>query len=154
MAVRLLVVGKTRESYFKASEQEYLKRIKKYISFQYIDLPASKSETKAELCKAQEAEAILKRVNTHDFLVLLDEHGSPFSSVAFSKELESWMNHQSNIVFLIGGAFGVSEEVKSRADMLFSISKMTFPHHLIRTLFLEQLYRALSIMRGEKYHNE
>jgi len=153
MAIKLFVIGKTKEDYFLRSEQVYIKRIDKYAIFQYEVIPAAKSETRAEPTRKTEEAALLKRIQSTDFMVLLDETGKEFGSLEFSEQLSSWMNHKADIVFVIGGAFGVSKSVKERADFIMRLSRMTFPHHLVRTLFLEQLYRAFSILRGEKYHN-
>ena len=154
MAIRLYVLGKTKEDFFQQSEAEYLKRLQRYTKLEYITLPASKHETQAEKCLEQEGQTLLQKLRPTDFVILLDEHGKHYGSESFSEQLQSWMMHQSQLVFVIGGAFGFSQEVKQRANAKWSLSKLTFPHHLVRTIFLEQLYRAFTLLKGGKYHNK
>lgn len=154
MALKLLVVGKTKESYFVSSEQEYLKRIKRYVRLDYLTLKSSKNQTKGEVCLAQEQKEIIAHLSDNDFVVLLDENGKEYKSRDFANQLNNWVSHHPNVVFVIGGAFGFSEQIKARANAALSMSQFTFPHHLARTVFLEQLYRAFTILRGENYHND
>lgn len=154
MAIKLLVVGKTKENFFVKSEEEYLKRLRPLTKLEYLDLKASKIDTDKDKCLQQEEESILKAIKDGDHVVLLDEHGKHYTSRQFAATLNQWLVHKPNIVFIIGGAFGFSDAVKARANETVSISKMTFPHHLVRTIFLEQLYRAFTILRGGKYHND
>jgi 23S rRNA (pseudouridine1915-N3)-methyltransferase len=154
MALKLIVVGKTKESFFVASEQEYLKRIKRYLRLDYLTLKSSKNQTQAELCLAAEEKEILGNISKTDYVILLDEKGKEYTSRDFAKQLNKWMTHHATVVFIIGGAFGFSERVKGRANALVSMSQLTFPHHLARTVFLEQLYRAFTILKGENYHND
>ncbi len=154
MALRLIVVGKTKESFFTASEAEYLKRLQRYTKLDYIVVPASKNETDSNKCLLQEETAILNKIRDNDFLILLDEGGKQYNSISFAEQLNQWTIKQSNICFVIGGAFGFSNKVKQRADSSLSLSKLTFPHHMVRTIFLEQIYRAFTILNGGKYHNQ
>lgn len=154
MALRLIVVGKTKESFFTASEAEYLKRLQRYTKLDYIVVPASKNETDSNKCLLQEETAILNKIRDNDFLILLDEGGKQYNSISFAEQLNQWTIKQSNICFVIGGAFGFSDKVKQRADSSLSLSKLTFPHHMVRTIFLEQIYRAFTILNGGKYHNQ
>lgn len=154
MAVKLLVVGKTKEKFFMQSEQEYLKRLRPMVKLDYTSLKASKLDTDRDKCLQQEEDSILKAIKDSDHVVLLDENGVQYSSRKFAASLNQWLVNKANVVFVIGGAFGFSEAVKQRANDTLSLSKMTMPHHLVRTVFLEQLYRAFTILKGGKYHND
>lgn len=154
MAVKLLVVGATKEKYFKQSEEEYLKRLRKYCKLHYVVVNSSKNSSNKDECLAQEQDSILKNIAEGDYVLLLDEHGTQYSSRSFSKKLNELLVNQSNLVFVIGGAFGFSDAISVRSDGKWSLSSLTFPHHMVRTVFLEQLYRGFTILNGEKYHND
>jgi 23S rRNA (pseudouridine1915-N3)-methyltransferase len=157
MKIKLIVVGKSAFDFVKEGEDVYEKRLAHYLPFEKIVLPDIKNpkNLSVEELKKKEGELILSKISNQDFLVLLDENGSNFSSVKFSE----WINQKVNegirsIVFVIGGAFGFSLEVYNRSDFKISLSKMTFSHQLVRVIFLEQLYRAQTILKGEPYHHE
>jgi len=156
MNVKLITVGKTIAPYLKEGEQEYEQRLKHYLKFERIDLKEIKrtKNTTVELLKKKEAELIISNINDTDYVVLLDEKGKEFSSIEFSEWINKKVNfgHRS-LVFLIGGAFGFDEKMYNRAQEKISFSRMTFSHQMIRLLFLEQVYRANSILKGEKYHH-
>ena len=154
MAIKLLVVGATKVKYFKQSEEEYLKRLTKYCKLQYVEVSSSKNSTNRLECLVQEEQSILKYIGATDYVLLLDEHGTEYSSRKFAQKLNSLLVNESNLIFIIGGAFGFSENVKARSNGKWSLSQLTFPHHLVRTIFLEQLYRGFTILQGEKYHND
>jgi 23S rRNA (pseudouridine1915-N3)-methyltransferase len=154
VAVKLLVVGPTKEKYFKQSEEEYLKRLRKYCKLQYVVVNSSKNSSNKDECLAQEQDSILKNIAEGDYVLLLDEHGTQYSSRSFSKKLNELQQNKSNLVFVIGGAFGFSDAISVRSDGKWSLSNLTFPHHMVRTVFLEQLYRGFTILNGEKYHND
>jgi 23S rRNA (pseudouridine1915-N3)-methyltransferase len=154
VAVKLLVVGATKEKYFKQSEEEYLKRLRKYCKLHYVVVNSSKNSSNKDECLAQEQDSILKNISEGDYVLLLDEHGAQYSSRSFSKKLNELLVNQSNLVFVIGGAFGFSDAISVRSDGKWSLSNLTFPHHMVRTVFLEQLYRGFTILNGEKYHND
>ena len=157
MKVKLLVVGQTNMKFVEQGFNEFAARLKHYTDFKFIVIPNPKNSGKldpAEL-KNREAESILTKLQPTDFVVLLDEKGSDYSSVEFSNFLQKRMNSGvKNLVFVVGGAFGFSEKMYERANSKLSLSKMTFSHQLIRLIFAEQLYRAFTILRNEKYHNE
>lgn len=157
MNIKLIVVGKSEEKYLREAVEIYLKRLTHYINFEIVVLPDvknAKNMSVAEL-KDKEAELILKHSAKADKVVLLDEKGIEYSSVEFSKYLTKQMNASvKTLAFVVGGAFGFSEKVYSQANEKLSISKMTFSHQMIRLLFVEQLYRAFTIIKGEPYHNE
>ncbi len=156
MKITLLVVGKTSSAEVKNICSDYLKRINRYTKAEevVIDLPTQKIADKEKL-KSKEGELILKKVNAADFLILLDDKGKEYDSVAFSRYVEALQNQsQKHVLFVVGGAFGFSHAVYKRANTTLSLSKMTFSHQIIRAIFLEQLYRAYSIIHGEPYHHE
>ena len=154
MAVKLVVVGATKEKFYKQSEAEYLKRLNKFCKLNYIEIASSKKSVKRLDCLKMEEESLLKNISDGDFVVLLDEKGKEYTSRKFASQLNELLNYQSGVVFVIGGAFGFSNTIRQRANATWSLSKLTFPHHLVRTIFLEQLYRAFTILKGEHYHND
>lgn len=156
MKIKLLVVGKTAFDYIKVGEDIYQDRLKHYCSFERIevqDIKNSKNFPKEEI-KRKEAISILSKVSPNDFLVLLDENGKEFSSVEFAKWIEKRNLLPQNIVFLIGGAYGFDLSIYERMNMKLALSKMTFSHQMVRIIFLEQLYRAFTIIKGEPYHHD
>jgi len=157
MKIKLLVVGKTVESYIKKGIEEYIGRLKHYASFEMIELPDLKqtSSLSESQIKSKEGELIMKAVRPSDHVVLLDERGDMVSSVEWARDLERKTSHLSkDIIFVIGGPYGFSGEVYSRADSKLSLSRMTFSHQIVRLIFLEQIYRAFTIIKGEPYHHE
>ena len=157
MKLTLLTVGKTDIPWVKDGIDQYVSRLKHYCNFVLTEIPQLKSVSalsKDEI-KAREGDLILKNVKNGDCLILLDERGKEFTSVEFAGFLQERMNHSTNdIIFAVGGAYGFSPEVYARADKKISLSKMTFSHQMVRTIFTEQLYRAFTILRGEPYHHE
>ena len=157
MKISLLVVGKTVHSYLNQGIDEYTKRISRYCPFsiQYIaDAKITKSMSQ-EQQKQLEGDNIAAALDKSDYVVLLDEHGKEFTSVYFSTYIERKMQSvPKRLVFIIGGPYGFSKEIYGRANEKISLSKMTFPHDLIRLVFTEQLYRAFSIIHHEPYHHE
>ena len=156
MNIKLINIGKTTVPYLIDGELDYMRRLQHYLKLERLDLKEYKSVKKQskELLKKKEAELILKQLNPKDIVVLLDEKGKQMNSEQFSVWLEKkQMIGPKQIIFITGGAYGFDQSVYSRADELLSISKMTFSHQMIRLLFLEQLYRAKTILNGEKYHH-
>jgi 23S rRNA (pseudouridine1915-N3)-methyltransferase len=156
MKIELWVVGKTAFKYLDEGINLYEKRLRHYTSFDLVILPDIKNPPPtAEALKTKEGELILNRLTKDDVLILLDENGKHQTSIEFSKFIENQqINSTKRLVFQIGGAFGFSDAVYQRANFKLSLSKMTFSHQMIRLFFVEQLYRAFTIIRGEKYHNE
>lgn len=157
MKVRFFMIGKTAEPYLEEGMAIYEKRLPHYLPFQSEVLPDIKNARNMDeqSLKQKEGEAVLKRLDPRDFLVLLDEKGRSFRSVQFAAQLEKWsVQGVDSLVFLIGGAYGFSEAIYHRAAMQMSLSPMTFSHQMVRLIFLEQLYRAFSINKGEPYHHE
>ena len=156
MNIRLINIGKTTVPYLIDGELDYMRRLQHYLKFERLDLKVSRPVKKQskELLKKKESELILKQLNSKDMVVLLDEKGKEMSSEQFSIWLEKkQMIGLKQINFVTGGAYGFDQAVYQRADEIISISKMTFSHQMIRLLFLEQLYRAKTILNGEKYHH-
>ncbi len=157
MKVALVLVGKTVNKHFVELIDEYAGRVKHYIGFDIITIPELKNtkSLSADQQKQQEGELILKQMQAGDHVVLLDEHGKEFRSVEFSSYMEQKMQTvNKRLVFVIGGPYGFSPDVYAKANEKISLSKMTFSHQMVRLIFVEQLYRAMTIMRGEPYHHE
>ncbi|MBQ7222218.1 MAG: 23S rRNA (pseudouridine(1915)-N(3))-methyltransferase RlmH [Bacteroidales bacterium] len=157
MVVKLVFVGKTVEKYLKEGIALYSDRIGHYCKFSILEIPELKNakSLSREQIKEKEGEMILKAIAPSDRLILLDERGKSYSSIEWAAELEQKLAQNSKAtVFVIGGSYGFSQNVYDRADQLLSLSKMTFSHQLVRVIFLEQLYRAFTIIKGEPYHHE
>ena len=157
MRTYLILVGKTTNSHIVSLIDDYASRLKHYIGFDIITIPELKNtkSLSAEQQKQQEGELILKQLQAGDHVVLLDEHGKELRSVEFSHYMEQRMQTVSKrLVFIIGGPYGFSPDVYAKANEKLSLSKMTFSHQMVRLIFVEQLYRAMTIMRGEPYHHE
>ncbi len=157
MRIGLILVGKTVNKHFVELIDDYAGRVKHYVGFDITVIPELKNtkNLSTDQQKQQEGELILKQLQGGDHVVLLDEHGKEFRSVEFSKWVEQKMQTVSKrLVFVIGGPYGFSQDVYARANEKMSLSKMTFSHQMVRLIFVEQLYRAMTIMRGEPYHHE
>ncbi len=157
MKITLLITGKTNESYIKEGFSIYEKRLKHYISFNTVVIPDLNNTKNLDppLIKEKEADQQLKYIDTSDFVVLLDENGKEYRSLDFAGFIQQKMNSSvKNLVFIIGGAYGFSDKIIEKANANISLSKMTFSHQVVRIFFMEQLYRAFSIIRNEPYHHE
>ncbi len=157
MKITFLTVGKTEEAYLKDGIDKYVKRLKHYTKFVIVELDELKN-TKAltpDQQKAREAELILKKVFPLDHVVLLDEKGLQLSSTQFAAFINKReINSPGNLIFVIGGPFGFDQSVYQRANDKLSLSPMTFSHQMVRLFFVEQLYRAYTIIKGEPYHHQ
>ncbi len=156
MKISLLCISKTTEAYLQEGIRIYENRLQHYCKYQRQEIPDLKNSKNLsfEQQKQKEAELILAKISTTDFVVLLDENGKELDSVQFSKELNKWMNQSTaHVVFVIGGPYGFHASVYERANLKLSLSKLTFSHQMVRLFFTEQLYRAFSILRGEPYHH-
>lgn len=157
MKITLVTVGKTDIKWVSEGVGVYVSRLKHYVPFAVEEIPELKnvSALSREQIKQKEGELIMKCIRPSDNVILLDEHGKEFRSLEFAARLEEMMSRAGkDIVFVVGGAYGFSDAVYKRADSMVSLSKMTFSHQLVRAVFVEQLYRAFTIMRGEPYHHE
>ncbi len=157
MRISLIAISKTTEKYLLEGISIYEKRLQHYCKFNRVEIPDlknSKSLSK-EQQKQKEAELILSKISNQDFVVLLDERGKEYSSMQLSAELNKWMNQSiSSVVFIIGGPYGFDQSMYDRANAKISLSKLTFSHQMVRLFFVEQVYRAFSILKGEPYHHE
>jgi 23S rRNA (pseudouridine1915-N3)-methyltransferase len=157
MKITLLVIGKTEDKYIKEGIEKYLNRLKHYIKFELIEIPELKN-TKSlseEQQKVKEAELLSKQLSNQDYVVLLDERGTEFTSVQFSTFINKKMiGSIQNLVFIVGGPYGFAPLLQSIAKDKISLSKMTFSHQMVRLFFVEQIYRAFTILKGEPYHHE
>lgn len=156
MKTTLILVGKTNGKLFNEGIDDYAKRIGHYTPFAVKVLPELKSTKSLSESqqKDKEGKMILKSISPSDLVVLLDEHGTEYRSMEFAKWIEKRRNGGSDLVFVIGGPYGFSPDVYNRADALISLSRMTFSHQMVRLIFVEQLYRACTIIKGEPYHHE
>ena len=157
MKITLLVIGKTEADYLKRGIEEYLKRLKHYIPFELLVIPALKNTKNLSEVqqKQKEGELILSQIKQGDNLILLDENGKQYSSVKFANYIEKFMIAGTrNIVFVVGGPYGFSDDVYQKSNGKISLSSMTFSHQMVRLIFVEQIYRAMTILKGEPYHHQ
>ena len=157
MKLRLILVGKTVGAPLREGIADYAGRLSHYAAFSIEEIPELKQTAALthDQIKTREGALILSRVKESDWVILLDERGKRYTSLAWARELERKLSHGArDLVFVIGGAYGFSQPVYDRADEKLSLSEMTFSHQLVRLVFVEQLYRAFTIMRGEPYHHE
>ena len=155
MKISIWCIGKTDEKYINEGVDKYLNRLKHYSKITFEPLKDVKPAQTPEETLKREAEIVLSKIKPEDVLILLDEKGEMYSSVKFADYIEK-LQVQANkhIIFLIGGAFGHHQSIRDRANHLISLSKMTFSHQMVRLFLVEQIYRAFTIIRNEKYHNE
>lgn len=158
MSITLIAVGKMKEKPYRQMADEYLKRLSRYGKVEEIELPDLPEPTNSspaieQQIKDKEGEVILSRIKPGDYVIAMTIPGRQWDSPSLSRHVDELMTRgQSNLVFLIGGSLGLSDKVLARADEEMSMSKMTFPHQLARVMLLEQLYRAMKIRSGERYH--
>ena len=156
MKITLLVVGKTTDSRLVSLMEEYISRLKHYVPFEMVVLPDLKNtkSLREEQIKSAEGETILRYLTPSMDVILLDEHGREFRSIEYAQWIQKKMGSGKDLTLIIGGPYGFSEAVYARADGKISFSQMTFSHQMIRLMAIEQLYRAMTILRGEPYHHE
>jgi 23S rRNA (pseudouridine1915-N3)-methyltransferase len=153
MRFKFFLVGTLSDRYLEEGVDIYLEKIKHYLPVTTVVVKASK-EKEPQRIKNDEAERLLKLITNKNFVILLDEKGKQFSSADFAKQIQKWMNQSiSEVVFVTGGAYGAGEELLKRADLMWSFSFLTFTHQMIRLMLVEQLYRAMTILKGAKYHH-
>jgi 23S rRNA (pseudouridine1915-N3)-methyltransferase len=156
LKILLIGIGKTDASYLEEGCAEYLRRIARYVPLEvsFLRPPAQHSKLGVDLLKSAESALLLKQLRTDDHVVLLDEKGREFDSVGFAGFIEKRaLSGIKRLVFCIGGAYGFGEEMRTMAEESICLSRMTFSHQLVRLVFLEQLYRAFTILKNEPYHN-
>ena len=157
MKINLLCIGKTDDKEIKNLINDYLTRLPRHWNFEITEIPDVKNTRNLtpDLLKKEEAKLFLNIIENTDLVVLLDEKGKQFTSREFAQKLDSYQNNSiKKICFLVGGAYGFSDEMYQRANEKISISKMTFTHQMIRLFFVEQIYRADQILQGKPYHND
>lgn len=157
MEIEFIVIGKTNETYLIDGVEKYRKRINRYNKFHVLELSnikKYKSLSSLEIIR-KEGDLILQKIKPSDYVVLLDETGKNYSSIDFSKKISLLMlSTRRRLVFLVGGAYGVSESVYFRSNEILSLSKMTFSHQMVRLFFMEQLYRSFTLLNNEPYHHQ
>lgn len=156
MKVKLICIGKTSKSFLLEGEAEYMKRLKHYVQFEKIELPDIKQAKKLseDQIKVKEGAQILSKISPGETVFLLDEKGREYSSEKFARFLQQEFNKGGkSIVFVVGGPYGFSDEMYKRANGKISLSQMTMSHQMIRMFFIEQVYRGMTILRGEPYHH-
>lgn len=157
MKIKLIQTGKTTQDFVNEGFQVFEKRIKGFVPFEVITIEIPKKFATSDVVhqKNVESKYQLELIKPQDFVVLLDEKGKVYSSVAMAKELEKWASRKNGtICFIIGGAYGFTDDVRARADAVVSLSELTFSHQLVRLIFAEQIYRLLCILKGHPYHHE
>jgi len=156
MHIKLIAIGKTDNQQLQALIDDYQKRLGFYIKFEFEIIPDLKKvkNLSEDQQKQKEGELILAKINTSDVMILLDENGKQYDSVAFSEYLQKHMNSGiKQLVFVIGGPYGFSDDVYNKAQGKLSLSKMTFSHQMVRLFVIEQLYRGFTIIKNEPYHH-
>ena len=157
MKIKLLVIGKTGSKPLEEMISEYQTRLKRYIHFEIETIPELKNIKNLSISeqKRKEAEAVSTRISASDTLILLDEKGTEYSSVGLSKKLQNLMNSGvRNLVLLVGGPYGIDDSLKMKSQGSISLSKLTFSHQMVRLFIVEQLYRAMTILKNQPYHHE
>lgn len=149
--IKIICVGKLKESYLKDAQIEYLKRLKKYTSVNLIELTDSNIDDE-KIALEKEKEQILKYIKQKDYIITLEIEGKELSSIELADKLDKTLITSSDITFIIGGSYGIHRDIKEKSNYKLSFSKMTFPHQLFRILLLEQLFRSYKILNNEKYH--
>lgn len=155
MKLMLITIGDNEDKYLSAGFELYAKRLQHYASFEIITIPSQKNKSNSrEAAMLAEAKEIQKKLSPGDLVILLDEKGKEYSSVDFARQMQNYLNMPGKkMVFIIGGPYGFAPEIKTRATQSLSLSKMTFNHQMAKLFFLEQLYRAMTILKGEPYHH-
>lgn len=149
--IKIICVGKMKESYWKEAIYEYQKRIQKYTKLEIIEVLDS-GNSNAQLALSEEASRIEKHLQEKDYLITLEIEGKQLDSIEFSKKIDFLQSHYANLVYLIGGSYGIHERIKAKSNETCSFSKMTFPHQMFRVILLEQIYRSYRILNNESYH--
>ena len=154
MKFEFYFIGKTTEAYLNEGIENYSRKLGHYMNSGIKIFPSSTEKNTSKALR-EESSKILKSITALDFVVVLDEKGKQFSSIELSREIQKVMNRSySRMVFIIGSAYGIDGELKERADMILSFSRFTFTHQMIRLILMEQVYRAMTILKNESYHHE
>ena len=149
--IKIICVGKIKESFFREAIEEYRKRLSKYTKLEIIEVEDVSHQNEL-ISMAKEKELLLKHINTKEYIITLEIEGKKFNSLEFAKKLDQTLSINTNITFIIGGSNGLDEEIKSLSNLKLSFSDLTFPHQLFRIILLEQIYRSFKIINNESYH--
>ncbi len=149
--IKIICVGKLKEKFYKDGVEEYLKRISKYTKIELIEVQDINNNNK-DIILEQEKELILSKIKAKEYIITMEIEGNQLSSIELSKKIDNILLTSSNITFIIGGSYGLHEEVKKLSNFKLSFSKLTFPHQLFRIMLLEQIYRSYKILNNETYH--
>lgn len=149
--IKIICVGKIKETYFREAIDEYKKRLSKYTDIEIIEVP-DEGLTDIKTTLKKESEKISKQINQKDYIITLEIEGKELTSPELATKIDNIYNTNSNITFIIGGSYGLSDEIKKLSNFKLSFSKLTFPHQLFRIILLEQIYRAFKINNNESYH--
>lgn len=148
--IKIITVGKIKEKYYTDAVNEYLKRLSKYTKINLIEVRDEDFDINKTLTK--EKDSILKYIDDKDYVITMEIEGNELDSVSLAKHIDSIQNNYSNITFIIGGSYGLHDDIKNRSNYKLSFSKLTFPHQLFRVILLEQIYRSFKINNNETYH--
>jgi 23S rRNA (pseudouridine1915-N3)-methyltransferase len=149
--IKIICVGKIKEKFYREAIEEYLKRLSKYTKIEIIELQDITSDN-IEIIKTKEKELILQKIKEKEYIITLEIDGKELNSIELSKKIEETFITNSNITFIIGGSYGLHDDIKKLSDFSLSFSKLTFPHQLFRVILLEQIYRSFKIINNESYH--
>ncbi len=152
MRLRVLAVGRDRSGLYAPAVEEYARRIGRYVKFEIVEVPEARKHAGTPRAREEEGEALLARIAERERVVMLDERGEEETSVGFARRVERWLAGGRDVALVIGGSDGLAPAVRARASETLALSRMTFAHRLARLVLAEQLYRAMTILRGEPYH--
>ena len=149
--MKIICVGKIKEKFYKDGINEYLKRLSKYTKIEIIEVEDINDSNK-NIVLEKEKELILKKINPKDYIIMMEIEGNLIDSIQLSNKINDVLIHNSNISFIIGGSYGIHQDIKAMSNYKLSFSKLTFPHQLFRLILLEQIYRSFKIINNETYH--
>ncbi|HEX9308074.1 MAG TPA: 23S rRNA (pseudouridine(1915)-N(3))-methyltransferase RlmH [Anaeromyxobacter sp.] len=152
MKLRVLAVGRDRSGLFAPAAEEYAKRLARYVKLEVVEVPEARRHAGTPRAKDEEGETLLARIGERDRVVLLDERGAEETSEVFARRVGRWLERAQDVTLVIGGSDGLAESIRARGQETIALSRMTLAHRLARVVLLEQLYRAMTILRGEPYH--
>jgi len=150
--LRVLAVGRDRSGLFAPAAEEYAKRLARYVKLEVVEVPEARRHAGTPRAKDEEGETLLARIGERDRVVLLDERGAEETSEVFARRVGRWLERAQDVTLVIGGSDGLAESIRARGQETIALSRMTLAHRLARVILLEQLYRAMTILRGEPYH--
>jgi 23S rRNA (pseudouridine1915-N3)-methyltransferase len=150
--IRVVAIGKDCSGLFAPAAEEYAGRLARYLKLEVVEVPEARKHAGTPRAKDEEGEGLLARLGERERVVLLDERGAEETSAAFARRVERWLSRGQDVALVVGGADGLSDAVRARGQETVALSRMTLPHRLARVVLLEQLYRAMTILRGEPYH--